>query len=186
MNFLQNALTSTLTPTLTLTSAPTLRYKDKVLHLPYFIIAGTQKGGTTFLRWLLVQHPNLESGDGLHGETRGEPHFFDWGYKGLEPDYRARGRRRASAASAAGPGVKVGAAVQEAHGVEGHAERVAAVAEKYSKSFHLEREVFESRNRSTLFFDTTPAYLVEVIKFYHLPNVIHGLSLICSQLIVQT
>ena len=148
--------------TSTLTSTPMLRYKDKVLHLPYFIIAGTQKGGTTFLRWLLVQHPNLESGDGLHGEKRGEPHFFDWGYKGLEPEYRARGRRRAAAtAPAAGSGVKVGAAV-EANDVEAHAERVAAVAEKYSKSFHLEREVFESRNRSTLFFDTTPAYLVEV------------------------
>lgn len=60
--------------------SPAVIRGNAVFHLPYFVIGGAQKAGTTFLRWLLVQHPLLESGDGLHGEARGEPHFFDWGY----------------------------------------------------------------------------------------------------------
>ena len=105
--------------------SPAVARGSEVFHLPYFIIGGAQKAGTTFLRWLLVQHPLLESGDGLHGEARGEPHFFDWGYP-------------SSAAST-----------------------TLAVATKYSRSFHLAEREFDSRNRSTLFFDTTPAYMVE-------------------------
>jgi len=101
-----------------------------VTHLPFFSIIGAQKAGTTYLRWLLVQHPLLESGDGLHGEARGEPHFFDWGYPvGANPDH-------------------------------------AAVAKKYAKMFHASSETFFQRrsgnvNGSALYFDTTPAYIVE-------------------------
>jgi hypothetical protein len=84
-----------------------------VRHLPFFAICGAQKAGTTYLRWLLVQHPLLESGDGLHGETRGEPHFFDWGYPS-------------------------------------GADTKAAVATKYSRSFHLTRQQFILRNRSVV------------------------------------
>jgi hypothetical protein len=102
----------------------------QVHHLPYFSVIGAQKAGTTYLRWLLVQHPNLESGDGLHGETRGEPHFFDWGY----PD---------------------GASTAE-------------VARKYSKMFHRPRALF---NGSVAYFDTTPAYVVEL----EVPGRVHAL-----------
>ena len=55
----------------------------------------------------------MSGGDGLHGEKRGEPHFFDWGYPGLEPGYRKRLR----AGNQAPP--------------ETAQEHVAAVAEKY-------------------------------------------------------
>ena len=97
---------------------------ERVNHLPFFIIGGAQKAGTTYLRFLLDQHPFLESGDGLHGEARGEPHFFDWAYPG-------------KAASKS------------------------VVASTYSKYFHISRRQFSAVNGSVLFFDTTPAYLVE-------------------------
>lgn len=50
-------------------------------HLPSFIIPGVQKGGTTFLRSMLNQHPNLYSGYGVSGKAEGEAHFFDLRYR---------------------------------------------------------------------------------------------------------
>lgn len=121
----------------------------QVHHLPYFSILGAQKAGTTYLRWVLVQHPYLASGDGLHGEANGEPHFFDWGY----------------------PAVKK--------------TDVAAVAAKYAAMFHGTAAKFHDGlvldlaaasspgspgsprsgnpgGGTALYFDTTPAYLVEL------------------------
>ena len=54
--------------------------RPTVGHLPSFIIPGVQKGGTTFLRSMLNQHPNLYSGYGVSGRAGGEAHFFDLKY----------------------------------------------------------------------------------------------------------
>lgn len=113
----------------------------QVHHLPSLFIIGAQKAGTTYLRWLLVQHPALESGDGLHGETRGEPHFFDWAYP------------------------------------SGGLKAPAAVAAKYARMFHSPARLGRGGSNSSaeaagggvasepaaepVWFDTTPAYLVE-------------------------
>ncbi len=109
----------------------------QVHHLPSLFIIGAQKAGTTYLRWLLVQHPALESGDGLHGEKRGEPHFFDWAYP------------------------------------SGGLKAPAAVAAKYARMFHSPARSRGSNSSASsassagaeaaepMWFDTTPAYLVE-------------------------
>ena len=51
--------------------------------LPLFVIAGVQKGGTTFLRKLMNAHPMLSAGRGLSGKCEGEIHFFDMHMPGL-------------------------------------------------------------------------------------------------------
>eukprot|EP00616_Rhizochromulina_sp_CCMP1243_P009215 CAMPEP_0118970984 /NCGR_PEP_ID=MMETSP1173-20130426/7747_1 /TAXON_ID=1034831 /ORGANISM="Rhizochromulina marina cf, Strain CCMP1243" /LENGTH=437 /DNA_ID=CAMNT_0006920407 /DNA_START=120 /DNA_END=1433 /DNA_ORIENTATION=- len=112
-------------------SMPAVTSGSDVHHLPFFVIAGAQKGGTTYLRWLLVQHPLLESGYGLHGEKRGEPHFFDWGY------------------------------LTKLTGSDGVARPHSTVARRYARMFRMPLDKFVATNGSTLFFDTTPAYVVE-------------------------
>lgn len=47
-----------------------------------FVVAGAQKSGTRAIANFLSQHPEI----GLSQKTRPEPHFFDWGFKGPEPD----------------------------------------------------------------------------------------------------
>jgi hypothetical protein len=122
-------------------SLPGVASGDTAHYMPHFAIIGAQKGGTTYLRWLLVQHPNLESGDGLHGETRGEPHFFDWGYpSGRKGDDKL------------------------------------AVVEKYAKMFHSPKS--KGGESGTLYFDTTPAYIVEQEVPLRLHNLLPNIKLI--------
>ena len=79
---------------------------NSVGHLPGFIVPGVQKGGTTYLRHALMQHPNLQSARGTSrlthkgsdvlimkgpeiGKPGGEPHFFDhsWTKSGSRADH---------------------------------------------------------------------------------------------------
>jgi len=59
-----------------------LALNNSVGHLPGFLVPGVQKGGTTYLRNALMQHPNLQIARGFEGkavEGGGEAHFFDLG-----------------------------------------------------------------------------------------------------------
>jgi len=119
--------------------------KDQVHHLPYFSVVGAQKAGTTYLRFILVQHPQLASGDGLHGEANGEPHFFDWGYPG------------AQSSSTAAVATKYAAMFHSSTAKFNRQE----LADSSSVSFGSSQGVIGSGG-NTLYFDTTPAYLVEL------------------------
>lgn len=63
------------------TSVATVMKGNELHQLPVFSLIGAQKSGTTYLKWLLNQHPELESGYGINGRPRDECHFFDAGYE---------------------------------------------------------------------------------------------------------
>ena len=122
-------------------------------HVPSFIVPGVMKGGTTFLRMLLVQHPNLVSAHRhlARGNVRAnlEGHFFDVEYE------RIKGQLKASSSD--------------------YEQFNAKVLQEYS-DYNFDESISEYETQldahgPALRFDVTPRYL----KMPQLPETLRGL-----------
>lgn len=121
-------------------------------HLPSFIIPGMQKCGTTFMRSMLDQHPNIYSGFGGHGEKGGEAHFFSW--------------RWGNSMKACNNG-KVGTAPD--------ADLRACIARRYIDRHFTELKTDYTALPPRLAFDTSPNYLHSV---NHITELLPGIPFV--------
>jgi len=133
---------------------------------PTFIIAGVQKGGTSALRGILVQHPKMIASRDF------EPHFFDkkiYQFLSKNKEHESLFRRPSTPTT-----TTITTTTTTATGpasIPSHL--LCSVQRHYIQSLFPPQVVLDASYANYFFFEKTPSYLVD-------PNVPYLISQVCS------